>query len=220
MINRFVSGLAALVIAGAASARVDLAIWTFEVSVPTNAGPHAAEFGTGQAFANTGGVISNPVGNGSFESMSSDNWNVGDNYEFRTSSTGYQSLTIMWDQTSSNTGPRDFNLQISTNGGMTYSTIASYMVLANASPNTPWTSGSYNPAYTFMMSLTAAADNLADLRVRFTQSSTVSASGGTVASTGTDRVDNVKISGEIIPTPGTLALVGLAGIVGIRRRRN
>ncbi|MBL8745534.1 MAG: hypothetical protein JNK58_04165 [Phycisphaerae bacterium] len=222
MKNRFVVGaIAALSLAGMASARPDIAIWTFETSVPTTAGPHAAEVGTGSAFANTGGVISNPVGNGSVESMSSTAWDLGDNYEFRTSSTGYQNISITWDQTSSNTGPRDFNLQISTNGGGSYSTIMGYMVLANAAPNTVWSSGGGRlPEYTFTASLGIAAANLADLRIRFTQSSTVSANGGTVAGTGTDRVDNVQISGDLIPTPGALALAGVAGLVGFRRRRS
>ncbi len=33
-------------------------------------------------------------------------------------------------------------------------------------------------------------------------------------------VDSVEVSGEIIPTPGALALVGMAGIAGLRRRRS
>jgi uncharacterized protein (TIGR03382 family) len=68
-------------------------------------------------------------------------------------------------------------------------------------------------------SMGVAAANLADLRIRFTNTSTVAINGGTVAGTGTSRVDNVQITGDLIPTPGTLALVGVAGLVGIRRRR-
>jgi uncharacterized protein (TIGR03382 family) len=199
---------------------VALALWTFETSLPVTAGPHAAEGGSGSAFCNTGGVISNPVGNGSFESMSSTAWNVGDNHEFRTSTAGYQSISITWDQASSSTGPRDFDLQISVDGGTTYASIFSYMVLLNGAPNVAWSSGGARQLnFSYTMSLGATADNLADLRVRMTNSSTVSASGATVASTGTSRIDNVQISGDLIPTPGTLVLAGLAGVVGIRRRR-
>lgn len=221
MKSRFVIGaIAAMSLACAASARPDIAVWEFEVSLPVAAGPHTPEIGAGSAFCNTGGVISNPAGNGSADSMSSTLWNVGDNHEFRVSSAGYQNLSITWDQTSSNTGPRDFDLQVSTDGGATYSNIMSYMVLANGTPNAAWSAGGGRvAAYTFSALLGVSAANLADLRVRFTQSSTVAANGGTVAGTGTDRVDNVQISGDLIPTPGALALVGVAGLAGLRRRR-
>lgn len=218
--RHFVGAVAALSLAGMASARPDAAMWTFEVSAPISAGPHAAESGTGSAFCNTGGTISNPSGNGSLESMSSTAWNVGDNHEFRTSSTGLQNLSITWDQTSSSTGPRDFNLEVSINGGGSYASILAYAVLQNGlAPNAAWSAGAGVPAYSFSASLGISADNLADLRVRMTNSTTVSASGGVVAAGGTDRVDNVRISGDLIPTPGALALVGVASLVGIRRRR-
>lgn len=223
MKNRFViAALASLSVVGIASARpLDLAVWSFEISLPVAAGPHAAETGSGSAFCNTGGAISNPAGNGSAESMSSNGWNVGDNHEFRTSSTGYQSLSITWDQTGSSTGPRDFNLEVSVDGGGSYASIMAYAVLLNGGPpNAAWsTGGGRIAAYTYTASLGVSADNLADLRVRMTNSSTVAINGGVVAGTGTGRVDNVQISGDLIPTPGTLALVGLAGVVGIRRRR-
>lgn len=216
----FVGVIAALSLAGMASARPDAAIWTFEISLPVSIGPHAAETGVGSAFANTGATISNPSGNGSAESMSSNGWNIGDNYEFRTASTGLLNLSITWDQTSSSTGPRDFNLELSINGGGSYSSIVSYIVLQNGLlPNAAWSAGLGVPAYSFSASLGISADNLADLRVRMTNSSTVSAGGGVVAGTGTDRVDNVRISGDLIPTPGALALVGVASLVGLRRRR-
>lgn len=209
------------IMAGVASARVDIANWTFEVSVPTTAGPHAPESGAGSAFANTGGAITNPAGNGSAESMSSDNWNTGDNYEFRVNSTNYQSLSITWDQTGSNTGPRDFNLQFSINGGGSYANIMSYVVLLNGgAPNAAWSSAAGRQAgYTYTAAIPVSGENLADLRIRMTQSSTTSINAGTVAGTGTGRVDNVQIAGTLVPTPGALALAGIAGIVGIRRRR-
>lgn len=213
---------AVVALAGATQARpVDLALWTFETSAPVTAGPHAAEGGVfgGNAYGNGGNVYSSPAGNGSSKSFSSNGWDVNDNYEFRSQSTGYNSLTVTWDQTSSNTGPRDFKLQMSINGGGAWTDVLSYQVLANGTPNAAWSSGTNVPAYGFSASLGVTADNLADIRVRMIQTSTVSANGGTVAGTGTDRVDNVKISGDLVPTPGSLALLGLGGLVAARRRR-
>jgi MYXO-CTERM domain-containing protein len=38
------------------------------------------------------------------------------------------------------------------------------------------------------------------------------------ASTGSNRIDNIFINGNAVPTPGAVALLGLAGLVGRRRR--
>lgn len=206
--------------AGTASA-TDLALWTFEASVPVSAGPltpeAGANAGSSSAFSNNAdATFSNPVGNGSFESWSSTNWAVGDYYEFTTSATGYTNIVLSFDHTSSNTGPRDFTVLYSVNGGG-FVSAGTYSVLANAAPNAVWASGSgRNAAYTSTFNLTA--DNASSLVIRLQNNSTTSANGGTVASTGTSRVDNVLIAGTI-PTPGTLGLVGVAGLVAVRRRR-
>ncbi len=42
---------------------------------------------------------------------------------------------------------------------------------------------------------------------------------GASSDTGNNRIDNVTISGNVIPTPGTFALMGLGGLVATRRRR-
>lgn len=42
---------------------------------------------------------------------------------------------------------------------------------------------------------------------------------GATSDTGNNRIDNVTISGNAIPTPGALALLGMGGLVGARRRR-
>jgi uncharacterized protein (TIGR03382 family) len=56
----------------------------------------------------------------------------------------------------------------------------------------------------------------------------VSANGGTTGSTGTFRITNYfnpadtgnfSFTGNVIPTPGSLALMGLGGLVAARRRR-
>lgn len=56
------------------------------------------------------------------------------------------------------------------------------------------------------------------------------AAGGSTASAGTLRLTSyfengqfnrtMQFTGEVIPTPGAIALAGLAGVVGLRRRRN
>lgn len=212
--------IAAVALTSSVASATDVALWTFEVTVPVSAGPLTAESGanaaTSNAFSNNAdATFSNPVGNGSFESWSSTNWAVGDYYEFSTSTSGYTSIVLSFDHTSSNTGPRDFSVLYSVDGGP-FVSAGSYAVLANVAPNAWSSAGARNAIYTSTFNLTA--DNATSLVVRLQNTSTTSANGATVAATGTSRVDNVLIAGTI-PTPGTIGLMGVAGVVAIRRRR-
>ncbi len=203
-----------------------IASWTFETSAPVTAGPHTAEGGANAASSFASGfhagtsTYSSPVGNGSARSFSSNGWAVGDYYQFVTSTLGYHSISIGWDHTSSNTGPRDFILYYSVDSGATFTALTGTLaVLANASPNPTWSSTTNHPIFAIgPFAGPAALDNQASVIFRMVQSSTVSANGGTVASTGTSRVDNVTIEGTLIPSPGALALLGMAGLVARRRR--
>lgn len=203
-----------------------LAQWTFETSVPTTAGPLAPEVGSGAAsgFHAGASTYSNPTGNGSVESFSSNNWLVGDYYQFSFSTLGFSGLTISFDQTSSGTGPRDFNLAYSTDGS-SFTTFQAYTVLANAAPNPTWSSATYNAIYTlnFDLSAIAALDNQASVLIRLVDASTVSAAGGVVASGGTNRVDNFIAMSSPVPEPGSLALLlagtAVVGFVARRQRR-
>lgn len=232
--NRFAKVLVALAIVAyiatpASAGLTNLAVWTFETSVPTTAGPHAAEEGVNAGagslakgvHANSSTVWSNPVGNGSPESFSSDRWEIGDYYQFCTSTEGYYGIQVNWDQVSSNTGPRDFLLAVSANGKSgPFEDVLSYMVRANSSP--AWTS---NPAGVVLqdrhkvdLSDFTELDDAAEVCVRLVMETTTSANGGTVATTGTNRVDNLVIKGLVIPEPGTIGLLAL-GALFLRRRR-
>ncbi|MEZ6232805.1 MAG: hypothetical protein R3B68_01325 [Phycisphaerales bacterium] len=212
---KFAAAIVALAgVAGFANADV-LANWTFESSVPTTAGPFAAEAGLNAAgsfasgfHASTAAVYSNPVGNGSTESFSSNNWGVGDYYQFTTSTVGYNSILFGWSQTASSTGPQTFDVEWSTNGTVFNTLVNDYVV-----GTTTWSSGTLNPLSVFApVALPAAAENLPTVWVRLTNQVTPGGTGGT------NRVDNITIEGTLVPAPGSLALLGLAGLVARRRR--
>lgn len=221
----FLAAIAAGVAGIASTANADiLANWTFETSAPATAGPFAAEAGNNAASSFASGfhagasTYSSPVGNGSSKSFSSNTWAIGDYYQFTTNTVGYSGIAIQWDQTSSNTGPRDFKLSWSTNG-TTFTDIGStYAVLANVTPNA-WNSTTGFAIYTNgPTSGPAALNNQSTVYFRLTMVTNVSANGTTVAAGGTDRVDNVIITGTV-PAPGAMALVGLGGLIAARRRR-
>lgn len=199
-----------------------IAQWTFETSVPATAGPFNPEVGSGSGLgwhASSAAVYSNPVGNGSAESFSANTWAVGDYWQFEVSTLGYNNVGLSWDQISSSTGPRDFSLDYSLNAGASWTTVIAYSVLVNAAPNT-WSSITYNPSSTFTPALAGAVDNQASVWFRLIDVSTISASGGTVATSGTDRVDNFTVA--VIPEPTTLSLLsgfGLLALTLIRRRQ-
>jgi hypothetical protein len=153
-----------------------------------------------------------PAGNGSQFSFSSNNWSIGDYYEARLSTSNYTGITVSWDQARSSTGPAAFELIFSIDG-VNWTTVTSYTVLQSGGGGAPatWSTTTYNPLYTSTQAL-VGAENATELRIRFR--STV-----TAAAAGSSRIDNVSISGELIPAPGALALLGVAGLTGAARRR-
>ena len=197
---------------------ITISQWTFETSLPTNAGPISPEIGTGTATAfhsDSAAVYSNPTGNGSAESWSATRWSVGDYWQFQLSTAGFESITLSWDQTSSGTGPRDFGLFYSTDGTAFTQFGATYAVLENAAtPHGAWSATTYRSAYTFMrdLSLVSALSNDSSVFFRLTDLSTASVAGGTVATGGTSRVDNFTVNGNPVTASVPESSPGLAGL--------
>ena len=189
-------------------------LWTFEASIPTTGGPHAPEFGSGQATQVGATTRSNPLGNGSQESFAANQWNTGEYFQFQVSTLNNHSLKLEWDQTRSGTGPDDFILRYSTDG-IGFSDFANYVVLQES----PGNGGNWNaitriPNYTFNYNLSglAAINNQANVYFRLT---TTDNPGGT----GTSRVDNFLVTSSLIPEPSTVLLMSLGGYLVWRRRR-
>ncbi|MBA4105518.1 MAG: hypothetical protein C0485_07145 [Pirellula sp.] len=199
-----------------------LASWTFEppfadLTNSATIGSINPAVGTGTAsgvHASADTDWSTPSGNGSTDSMSSNTWAINDYLQFTTSTGGNSNITFSWDQTSSGTGPKDFSLSYSTDGS-TFTPVTTYAVLANASPNPVWNSATASPLYSYSAGVTGISAS--SIYFRLTNTTTVSANGGTVAAGGTSRVDNVAIAG--VPEPSTLALGGIALVAALASRR-
>jgi hypothetical protein len=221
--------------AGAAT----VAAFTFEVSalplVPSlttpTIGPLVAESGVGSAFgshASTATVYSSPAGNGSARSFSSNGWAAGDYYQFNVPTTTFTDLIVSFDQFSSTTGPKNFSLFYSTNG-TSYSSFTNYSVVTsftqlNSTGGTQtvsaWNSTASFSQYNYLFDLSAidALENNPLASFRIVENET-----GTVASGGTDRVDNFVLSGTpgggVTPEPASLGAMAIAAVGAMARRR-
>jgi hypothetical protein len=144
---------------------------------------------------------------------------------------GYTGISVAFDQTSSATGPRDFNFLYSLDGSSFTPVGSSYIVLTNGTSlnnelsglsTAPWSSTtSQQSAYTHSYDLSAitALNGASSVFFRIAMADTVAGNGGTVGTGGTDRLDNVIVSGtSTVPEPTSLAIIGL-GALGLRLLR-
>ncbi|HUI28846.1 MAG TPA: hypothetical protein VLX91_01425 [Candidatus Acidoferrales bacterium] len=203
-----------LVIVGLMTANVwgqqdTLASWSFESAGISGSGTapaitnQTADGGVsriGSSFTGQHAALStwsSPSGNGSAHSFSVNNWSVGDYYQFAFSTNGYGSIQIMWDQTASSTGPRDFKVQYSTNGSSFIDptgTNSTYLLTGDT-----WSSSSRKTASTRTLDLSTVTglNDKSTIYIRLADDSTASINGGTVASSGTNRVDNFTAFGTV-----------------------
>lgn len=225
--------LAACFAAGAANAAV-LASWGFETNTPADladsaSGPSVlSESGVKTAAIFQGSHASaaadwtTPQGNGSANSLSVNNWAVGDYFAFVLNSTGYHGITLVFDQVGSSTGPRDFQLSYSTDGSAFTSFGSPYQVLENASTNA-WANSPARTTtrYSFDLTSVTGVNNAEVLHFRLTNTTTGSIGGGSVGTTGASRIDNIVISATAVPEfSSTLGLLGgVAFLISLRRRR-
>lgn len=222
---------AAVVLATTAAASAELvAGWSITTAFPTGTGmvPTGVTYGVGAAdqgvqtagsslisvHALAAATYTSPSGNGSQYAFSSNNWSTGDYYQAIVDTTGYTGVTLSWDQARSSTGPASFELVYSLDGGANFTVaLASYAVLQSGGGGAPgtWSTATYNALYTSTFDFAGAIDNQSQVIVRFR-------SLVTAASTGSNRIDNVLFN-STVPTPGAVALLGLAGVAARRRRR-
>lgn len=220
--------LSTVAFAASAQSATQIAAWTFETNTPADLSNSATISGIS---ADTGsGTVSGvhlsadtdwstPAGNGSANSLSSNTWAIGDYYQFSIDGTGYATFDVSWDQTGSNTGPRDFTLFYSVAGSSLEDSNYDYTLV-----NGSWTSGSATLQPTsFSYSLVMPSNVTGSVVFRLVNASTTSINNGTVATAGTGRVDNFVVMGTAaaVPEPSTFAtLFGTVGLAwaGLRRR--
>lgn len=140
-------------------------------------------------------------------------WGTNSFWELSLNLSDFTDVSIgTWSQRSSNTGPQDFRVDVSFNGGDTFTNFVSGYTV-------PSSGGYVNPGF----SLGELADNNSAVIIRWINTSDVSVNGGTInsaANGGTSRFSNFEVTA--IPEPGTIVMVGilgLAALIGLRRRK-
>jgi hypothetical protein len=229
-IETFGLALAAVAVIPATSADAAVvAKWTMATAIPSattgsnftygaaDQGENAAGSSLSGYHAQSGAAWTTPAGNGSTYSLSSDKWSQGDYYQIVVQTTGYENFQISWDQTRSSTGPSDFRMSYSTDGGATFTTAMNYSVIqagAIGSGTNTWSAtGAVQTAFANASGILSTPSGTSSLIVRFVAT-------GLNLGAGTNRIDNITVNGTaIVPAPGAIALLAAAGLTGMRRRR-
>jgi len=138
---------------------------------------------------NDGGTITFPGGNvpSSGEAMSTNNWSAGEGLNIFMNTANFSNLTLEFDARSSNSGPRDFAIFYSQNGEA-----GPFVPMQNTGFVSP-TSFSANPMFDF--ELPVACSDIENLCLRVECLSDTNAAGNFgIGSSGTLRLDNIKVN--------------------------
>lgn len=201
-------GLIAVVLPAQATV---VAHWTFETSKPftDNVAIYpgfSPEIGAGTAFgthASSGTDWSNPLGNGSPESFSANQWAVGDFFQFEVSLFGFEDAKLSWSQARSSTAPEFFSLSWSVDGSLFTP------VLTNAIGTASWSGSSVHGGSIFTADLSAIGLLVNDSSVFFR----LTALSAATSTSGGVRVDDFLVSASAITPVPELSGVGMAGIL-------
>uniref|UniRef100_UPI001E659881 beta strand repeat-containing protein n=1 Tax=Chryseobacterium binzhouense TaxID=2593646 RepID=UPI001E659881 len=187
------------------NAPVAIVGWDFENTTITGTGntpnvnPVSANFGlltTGSVFSgyhSSSSSWSTGTGNGSSKAATVPNWNNGDYWQIKFATTGYKNIRLKISQRGSNTGPRDFKLQYSTDG-ISFTDLAggNYSIVNDSWNNSSTVAGSVR---IFDFDTVSLINNKSQVFIRILNSSDISINNGSVASGGTSFIDDITVEG-------------------------
>lgn len=171
------------------------AAWTFPTSGTTvTPDIYSANNSTKTLTVNGGtGAISSVSGASASpdQAASASGWDGGSGskyWQIDVNTTGFTNLKISSKQQSSNTGPKDFKLQYKVGSGSWTDVSGGTITVANN-----FTSGVLSS-----LSLPAACEGQSTLSIRWIMTSNTAVGGGSVASGGTDRIDDIYLTGTYL----------------------
>jgi hypothetical protein len=220
MMSKTVSVLAAIVVAGVAQADV-ITQWDFnnnDTMTSVGAGTASLVGGTTATFA-AGGPTDAAVTDRAWNTTTYAAQGVGSGTRgvaFFVDVSNYTNINISFDHRFSNTSNRFADVQVTIDGGITWTSIGGY---ENTLGGDQWLVRSAD------LSAVAGVSNNALFGFRVVSvfgpggSYVASNNSSTYATSGTWRFDYVTVEGTFIPTPGAMGLLAMAGLVAGRRRR-
>lgn len=210
--------IALLVVAGAcaSAASADLvAYWNYNVGAASGTQatlPLAASFGTGALTSNFAAANIVHFNGTTLEAQFGDSFgndigfagdvNNGNYIQWSFDTTGFQDLVLTSAIRRTSTGFNSYQVLVSDDG-------------VNFSNFTTVDGSAFSTTYGVLtIDLTGASilNDSATAAVRLILN-------GTTSSSGNIRLDNTRFEGNLIPTPGAVALMGLGGLLAARRRR-
>ncbi len=225
--NKAIAALALIAVTVGANAVV-ITQWDFEGEVLTPSmgagtfaviGGPAIEWATGwdRNTAATGGRAPNTRG---YPAQGTGSGTAG--IEVQVSTVGYMDIIVDWDHRNSNTSSSWVQFQYSVDGTSFSSAGLLNDGLFSALGGDTW----HAPRMVDLSSIAGVADNanfafrVVAVFVPGTSEYTSANPNSTYAGTGTQRFDNVTVSGNVVPEPATVAaLVAGLGVLAARRRR-
>ena len=179
---------------------------------------YAADVGTGTCTTNfvdgdiimfagstVGGLPGDVSGRGAAFRVGDDAHNNGSYAQFAFDATGYGDLALTFaTKTTAGTGFTSMDIQVSGNG----TDFTTVQTLTNLRDDANWLVKSIDLSGINML------ENNADAAIRI-----VFFGGDAANPTANTRVENFIIQGSVVPTPGSVALLGLGGLAATRRRR-
>ena len=186
---------------GSANADTVLVGWTFPTNNPSLFASEGLAMNTNQALSVEGGaeIVGFVAGNpSSTDAANAEKWDDGEGTKFwliSFSTAGYTNITLSSEQRGSDTGPGNFRAEYRVGDGQWLEVAGSNLALSSSS----WAQGRLTN-----IPLPAAVDDAGGVSIRWIMTSNSSIVGGTVASTGRSRIDNIFIRGSAIPLPPPL----------------
>jgi len=163
--------------------------YTADLGVPVNVSPTAiTPSSIGVQGASFTAFVQGSGGPG-FNAPNADKWNSSSEpyWSIKFATTNYKDLKLSSKQYGSGTGPRDFKVQWSLNNS-DWNDVSGPITVANN-----WTSGKLED-----LSLPVGAGNQGTVYLRWITTSNMNVNGGTVGATGTNRIDDIIITGNLL----------------------
>jgi hypothetical protein len=210
------SVVAVVVLVAQARAQTGIVFYSFNDTSSTGAvitatvGSGLSTFSNFNSAGNPISILSSVSGNpnnrgfSAGNSVSQNGWDGDASYfQFTLDSTGYQDIILSWGENRSSTGPNEWTIRYSSNGGGLFTDFSTIALPANSAVSVDLTS-------------VTAINNNPDVIFRLVGI-------GASAAGGTAKIDNFNIDATaVIPEPSTVVLVGagLVGLLALRRRRS